>query len=130
CRHPPPEPVPVLVRDAGRVEGQVVRLGIVGGWSLTPEPVRRSVLEAGLDGLLLLGDTTPRGTRARWGEALPTLGALPVLPLPGEGERRSDRQLRTFHEVFEGYGVEGLGVSTSWQSFTVVTRGARWRFVV
>lgn len=127
CVHAP-SAVPVLVGDAGRLEGDRVELALVGGWLEATADERVTVLEDGR-GLLLLGETA-RGTSRSWAATLPTLGAARLLPVPGEAERRSDRDLRTFHSVFDGYGVRGGGVPASWQSFLVVSRGHRWRVVV
>ncbi|MCA9488869.1 MAG: hypothetical protein KC621_03080 [Myxococcales bacterium] len=127
CVHAPPT-VPILVGDAGRLEGDRVALALVGGWGEASVEERATVLEVGR-ALLLVGETA-RGTNRSWAETLPTLGAARLLPLPGEAERRSDRELRTFHTVFDGYGVRGGGAPASWQSFLVVSGGHRWRVVV
>ncbi len=80
--------------------------------------------------VVLTGDVVERSTVAAWGALRTRLGALPVSPLAGEGEKRADRNRRGFVAAFSDLGAQGMRGDVTWRAFDVVEGGLRWRFVV
>jgi hypothetical protein len=82
------------------------------------------------DLLVLAGDAIDRSRTEDWIALFDAVGEIPVVPLPGTGERRGDRSSKRFLTAWQGLGVEGLPEPVSWRTFVVSTPTSGWRFVV
>jgi hypothetical protein len=123
--------IPVAFRDGDTVsiDGPVT-FGLVGGYAWAGPETADDLRSAELAFLVLAGDAVPRGSRRAYHALLERIGTVPVVPLPGAGESRSDGALRRFSSTFSGLGVAGLGPSVPWRSFDLRTDGVSWRFLV
>jgi len=82
------------------------------------------------DLLVLTGNAIDRSRTHDWIELFDAVDGLPVVPLPGDGERKGDRTLKRFLASWQGLGVDGMADPVSWRTFVVSTPSQRWRFVV
>lgn len=122
--------VEMAARDGDRIErGHPITFGLVGGLADATPDAWMDLQQADLAFVIAAGDTVPSG-RARFYRRLhETLGALPVVPLPGPGEANRDADLWWFFRAYEGLGADGIGPVT-WRRFDLLPRGAPWRLLV
>ncbi|MFH1465343.1 MAG: hypothetical protein ABIO70_13230 [Pseudomonadota bacterium] len=91
--------------------GDMVPASTVKGWAAFDAAMRN----------LLKGTTDPETPRIR----------MPVLPVAGEREFRTDRFLKGFGAAFPGVGAEiGYNRVGAWYAFDAKVRDATWRFLV
>jgi hypothetical protein len=124
------------VLDGGVIgPGDEVMLAVVGSTEPDTGPadgLARDIAAHAPDLLLLPGGIVRRGGPRAWLAAVERWhGVAPaVSALAGGSERRCDRRLLGFHQVFEAQGVPDLGGPVTFSHLDIVSAGVRWRLVM
>jgi len=105
-------------------------VAIVSDFAAGGDALADALAAAKPDLLVLAGNAIDRSRTDDWIALFDAVGGIPVVPLPGDGERRGDRSLDRFLASWQGLGVDGLPDPVSWRAFVVSTPSRRWRFVV
>jgi hypothetical protein len=122
---------PTAAQDGDLVAGDdPYEMAVVGEWATAGRDLWTAVEASEPDLLVLPGNAIERSRTPAWLDLFASIDDLPVIALPGEGERKGDRSLRRYLSAWQGLGVDGLPDPVPWRSFVVAVGPARWRFLV
>jgi hypothetical protein len=94
---------PTAAHDGDLVAGEdPYDVLVVGEWATAGRDLWTAVQNAQPDLLVLPGNAIERSRISDWLGLFASIDELPVIALPGEGERRGDRALRRYLSAWQG----------------------------